>query len=88
MTFEEALKKLDIEDYGDRIFNSNSRGDLYHLQQYIDLAEALEGEGELFKFRAWFTMIVSFAEEKWERPESVFQHIMRMFLDMVSGAYV
>lgn len=35
MTFQEALKILDIEDYRERILNSNSNGKLFHLQQYI-----------------------------------------------------
>ena len=32
MNFEEALKKLDIEEYEERIINSNSHGELFHLQ--------------------------------------------------------
>ena len=35
MNFEEALKKLNIEDYKEAIFNSNSHGELFHLMDYI-----------------------------------------------------
>ena len=71
--FKKALKKLGIESYGNRIFNSNSNGELFHLQQYVDLADAFTGDKILFCI--WFKYVVNFAEENWERPESVFQHI-------------
>ena len=44
MEFKEALEKLGIEDYADRIFKSNSHGELFHLQQYIKLAKVLNNE--------------------------------------------
>ena len=41
MEFKEALKILKIEDYGERIFNSNSRGELSHLYVYGQYAQTL-----------------------------------------------
>ena len=80
MTFGEALKALNIEDYGERIFNSNSRGELFHLADYIVLAES---EMDLSWFRPWFVFWVEWAEKTWTRPESVFQHLPRMLEEVV-----
>jgi hypothetical protein len=74
MTYDEALKKLNIEDYAERIFNSNSHGELFHLGDYITIAEALDDE-DASTFREWFAETVKFAEQNWQRPESIFQHI-------------
>ena len=65
MTFKEALKILNIEDYGERIFNSNSHGELMHLVDYITLAKALPDPAP---FREWFVSVVKEAERTWERP--------------------
>lgn len=81
MNFEEALKKLGIEKYSERIFNSNSHGELFHLQLYIDLAESLKDD--LSWFSEWFEEIVKLAEEQWQRPESIFQHIDKMLLENI-----
>ena len=81
-TFIEALKILDIEKYSERIFNSNSHGELFHLQQYFTLAETL---GKTDWFKDGFEEIVKQAEEKWERPESVFQHISKILNENVSN---
>lgn len=77
MTIHEALAILGIEDYADRIINSNSHGELIHLRQYIELAETLNDDEGLLSlwFRPWFEEAVKLAEQNWERPESVFQHI-------------
>ena len=40
MTFGEALKKLGIEEYKERIYNSNSHGELFRSSQ--DLRHVLE----------------------------------------------
>lgn len=72
MTFKESLKILGIEEYGQRIWNSNSRGELFHLEQYFHMAEVF-GEAEWFP--KWFEAVVKQAEKEWDRPESVFQHI-------------
>ena len=77
MTFKEALKKLHIEDYEERIFHSNSHGELIHLPDFILMAEAIaEEDGALF--REWFLMMVEMAEKNWDRPESVFQHLLKL----------
>lgn len=76
MTFKEALAKLNIEDYGERIFNSSSHGELMHLWQYVALAENLS---DATWFRDWFVALVKGAEAHWQRPESIFQHVLRAF---------
>lgn len=79
-SFEEALEILGIEDYGERIFHSNSHGELFYLLDYITLANCIE---DATLFREWFEDVVRFAEENWERPESIFQHILFVFKDYI-----
>ena len=74
MTFDEAMKVLNIEDFSERTFNSNSHGELFHIQEYIALAQV---PGNKAWFRPWFLSIVEFAEKNWTRPESCFQHLAR-----------
>jgi hypothetical protein len=76
MTFKQALQKLNIADYYDRIFNSNSRGELFHLADYIQLAQM----EDVRWFREWFEGVVRFAEANWKRPQSVYQHILRILM--------
>ena len=33
--------------------------------------------------REWFEEMVKFAEEEWNRPESVFQHIDKLFAETI-----
>ena len=77
MTFDDAIKKLNIEEYREQIFNSNSHGELHHLFDYIDYAEL----DDVSWFRKLFKMAVKMAEENWDRPESVYQHIPKIFHD-------
>ena len=88
LTFDElfngALERLDIEDYRERIFNSNSRGELFHLNDYIMIARIVTDDDN-GRFKVWFEGAVKFAEEEWDRPESVFQHIPRMMSDSRGG---
>ncbi len=77
ISFTEALKILNIEDYGDRIFNSNSHGELFHLYDYITIAQQIQEKGDVSKFRKWFEQVVKWAENNWKRPESIFQHIIK-----------
>ena len=77
ITFAEALKILNIEDYEQRIFNSNSHGELFHLQDYIIVAQLVQEKGRINEFRKWFIGLVEWTEENWKRPESVFQHIIK-----------
>lgn len=76
MTFKDALQKLDIEDFGERIFNSNSQGELMHIEHYTTAAEMLDNTTGWF--RPWFVAVVAEAEKQWHRPESVFQHLPRL----------
>lgn len=82
MSFQEALTVLDIEDYAERIFKSNSHGELFHLDQYFTLAETFKSDAKWF--RNWFENVVKFAEQNWERPESVFQHILTILVAQMS----
>ncbi len=82
MTFCDALKTLNIEDYGDRIFNSNSSGELAHCQDYIDFAEEYTRIECASEFRPLFLMYVKYAEQTWAHPEHCFQHLPRGLYDM------
>jgi len=81
MSFKEALKILNIEDYGERIFNSNSHGELFHCYDYIIMAKAFRDDAVWF--REWFLVVIKWAEETWERPESIFQHITKVLLEAI-----
>ena len=85
MTFKEALKILKIEDYGERIFNSNSRGELSHLYVYVQYAQITKdaGKEDSLIFRKLFVAAVEKAEKTWERPESVFQHIEKVLNEQI-----
>ena len=80
MNLQEALKKLGIGKYVERIFKSNSHGELFHLDQYFHLAKM---EGDLSWFAGWFDETVKYAEENWQRPESVFQHISKILIEQL-----
>ena len=80
MTFGEALEKLGIPEYGERIINSNSHGELFHLLDYIQIAQL----DDVSWFRVWFLKVVEYAEMHWKRPESVFQHILTALKDSMS----
>lgn len=80
MEFKEALKKLGIEEYGERIFNSNSHGELGHLHDYIAIADSID---DASWFKDWFDAVVEFAEKNWNRPESVFQHIPKILQGLI-----
>ena len=79
MTFEQALKILNIEDYSERICQSNSRGELFHLYDYYLMAEFLNHDSDWF--RPFFLRVVKNAEQNWKRPESVYQHILPILLE-------
>lgn len=78
LSFKESLEKLNITDYGERIFKSNSHGELLHLLDYQIIALSLTDEG-CHHFRDWFIEVVGMAEKHWKRPESVFQYILKTF---------
>lgn len=80
MTFNEALKKLNIEDYREKIINSNSHGELFHLRDYIIFAEIWDTSCIKITFREFFLAAVEKAKT-WDRPESVYQHIKGFFVE-------
>ena len=81
-TFDDALKKLGIEEYKERIFNSNSHGELFHIDQYITIANGWkDGEEAKQVFQSFFKGMVEHAKYHWKRPESVFQHVSTILLD-------
>lgn len=73
MSFKAALQKLNIEDYEEKIFCSNSRGELFHILDYIEIAECFE---DCSWFREWFLEVVTFANKNNPAQASaVYQHI-------------
>jgi hypothetical protein len=84
MTFYEALKRLNIEDYRDRIWNSNSHGELMHIYDYIAMAQRVTDE-DVVVFRPFFELCVKWAEANWSRPESCFQHMPRLMDEMAQA---
>lgn len=75
MTFKNAIKKLGIEKYEERILQSNSHGELFYLNDYIMFAKVFSSDASISRFKNWFDITVKLAEDNWERPESIFQHI-------------
>lgn len=73
-TFDDALKRLGIEDFKSAIWNSNSRGELFHLEDYQFMASMLDDK-EVEEFRPIFVDIVEWAKKNWKRPESCYQHM-------------
>lgn len=82
MTFQESLKILGIEELEERIFHANSRGELMHLVDYIQVAEHWEGD-EWFKdfFPYWFKGIVKQCDADGKPTHAIFQHMPEL-LDM------
>ena len=82
MSFEDALEYLKIPEFRDRIFYSNSHGELFHIMEYLTVAKTYKEHNatdeDLEGFREFFLGMVKYAEENWERPESVFQHLIPM----------
>lgn len=77
ISFKDALKILDIEDYGKRIFNSHSRGELFHLHDYIVLAKLIKDSPTAISlFKKHFEEAVEDANKNYQRPDAVFQHII------------
>ena len=76
---DKALERLQISEFKQRIWNSNSTGELFHIWDYLKMAEVF---GDVSWFRPMFLNIVKMAEENWKRPESVFQHIPKIIVEM------
>ena len=84
MNFKEALDILKIPEFEDRIINSNSKGELMHVVQYYEMAELvknLESSHDWLAdyFSKWFKAIVEAVKKEWKRPESVYQHVEKLF---------
>ena len=80
----EVLQKLGIEEYADRIFHSNSHGELFHLDDYYRLYELYkDSEAFMEYFPVWFRLLVDHAEKNVSNPEAVFQHVARLWIEHV-----
>lgn len=60
MDFKESLSYLNLEDYGERIFNSNTRGELSHIQGYIDLAKYYKENKEALNIKNARDMLIEY----------------------------
>ena len=49
VSFRGALKKLNIEDYYERIWRSNSHGELFHVWEYIRMAQTIGDDATWFR---------------------------------------
>lgn len=78
MTFPESLQILGIADFEERIYNSNSHGELMHLADYHMMAAEFPPE-MLPYFRTIFLSIVDYCGKNWRHPESCFQHMPELF---------
>lgn len=80
MTFDEALKILNIEKYKESIWNSSSNGELFFIMDYINMAKIVkkQPEEERIWFPLAFEMCEEFARKNWKRPESWYQHMPKM----------
>ncbi len=79
-SLKDALKVLQIEDFEERIIHSSSRGELFHIIDYISLAKSVEEDLSVAtEVEVVIRDAVSYAEKHWKRPESVFQHLREMF---------
>ena len=86
MSFGEALKILNIEDYAERIYDSNSCGELGHCLDFIAIADFYsKNKLDISWFRPTFIYCVNFAEKSWSRPASCFQHIPRMIDSLIES---
>lgn len=72
-TFEDVYAYLQIPEFSKRIFHSNSKGELFHIYDYVDIAKRWQGSTDLF--RELFLYMVKDAEATWKRPDAVFQHV-------------
>lgn len=79
MSFRDAVKRLNIEDYAERIWSSNSHGELFHVMDYIHFATHIK---DTSWFRPMFLVAVEYANKHWMRPESCFQHMPRLLREI------
>ena len=79
-TLEEICDFLGIPQYAKRIWNSNSRGELIHLSDYVEFYKVAKNNGVWREdFPVWFESVVREAERSWKNPDAVFQHMRRIY---------
>lgn len=79
MDFEESLVYLGIEKYRNRIFESSSNGELYHLGDYMMIANNITFKDSNKFFVKWFDDLVARAKNELSNPELVFMHVLDCF---------
>ena len=88
-SFGECLEILGIEEFRERIFHSNSYGELFHLADYYHIAKMVDdGILEKESFSSWVKELVQFAEKEWKRPESIFQHVPRFINEEIRNKVI
>ncbi len=73
-SFKDICTILGIPEYTEAIFSSNSHGELFHTQDYYDLAERL-GDRDPAIFVKCFKHYDEIAKREWQRPQSWYQHL-------------
>jgi len=78
MNLKESFEYLGISEHLERAFKSSSTGELFFLNDYIVIANTMKKYGykDLEGFTKWFNDEVQHAYKTWERPSSIYQHIM------------
>lgn len=80
MNLQEAFEFLGISEHLENAWNSSSTGELFFLQDYIVIANFMKETGykDVTKFTKWFNDTVDYAYKHWQRPISIYQHLMRI----------
>lgn len=78
MNLKDSFEYLGISEHFKSAWNSSSTGELFFLQDYIVIANFMKQTGykDVPKFTKWFNDTVDYAYKHWERPISIYQHIM------------
>lgn len=86
MKFQKVCDKLGIGKYAERIFHSNSHGELFFIYDYMGFLEIAEKDESFAEwFPKWFESVVEWAEKEWQRPDSVFQHMPKLMQETLSA---
>lgn len=80
MNLQESFEFLGISEHLEKAWKSSSTGELFFLQDYIVIANFMKQTGykDVPKFTKWFNDTVDYAYKNWERPISIYQHLMRI----------
>ena len=73
-SFKDICTILGIPEYTEAIFNSNSRGELFHTKDYYELAKRLNGRDPAI-FVKCFKHYDEIAKRTWQRPQSWYQYL-------------